>query len=615
MDNKTKYMEAIKSIALEPEKLIHQFLRELFSYLKESDLDDNEVFSLIHDVRVVFFQYMNDGEKDIFTDLIIKYLSSTGSLSPQMIEFVGVIYKYLPKCDQKKVLDCLIPIFSEISLTPRGIVAVTTFIKYTNKTYSTEEREVVKKFLENLAAINSGNYDLRDTISYAQDNFEKNYTSGGADVLFLIPEFLSGSSFLQPPLCFMRVAKKLEACGISSDILDNRIYNYDLDTLVNIIGQKYRYIIVTSTPIDQIQTYFVDHRFVVFAKTCKCIQKTCSFEKLIIVGAHGTIDYKMLLRDIQPDIIVRGEYDNILSDTILCCYSDALHLAPSGVIYQADGKWQLATGDICSDEWEDTAIDFSLIDLKDYFGYRYIKNTHVKQRNWSIMQASRGCPYECTFCYNLYGHKVRYKKIDVLIQELKQLYSLGCEEIFFIDQTFTINKDHVKEFCAAIEDAQISIPWQCETRVDLIDEELLRCMKRAGCKAVWLGIESFDDKVLLKCKKGYNLNQLKQAFEALHSAELEYHAFIMIGMEGESTETMEHTVETIEREKIKLSKSIIQCTPRVGTEYYMHLSKSIRNKIRHFWQIDALRGYSEGAFSSVAVNEMVRRLMLVANEV
>lgn len=611
MKDTNRYIERVKTLSLGEPDVIHSFLDEVFSFLNAATIEEDDLFAFVHDIRVVFFQYMNETEKLKLCSVIVKYLSSMGNLYPQIIEFAGVIYKYIPVYERDTLLKAVLSFAHKIYDNPRGVVALTTFIKYTSKTYSEVQRRQAVEIVHGL--LNECDEELKDTIVYTLDNIKSEFIPRKADVLLLIPELLSGSSFLQPPLCFMRAASQLIDMGMSVDIFDNRIYNYGLDSLVKIIGSNYKYIVITSTPLDQVQTYFVDHRFIIFSKTVNAVQKKCEYKKIIVAGAHGTVDVDMLLEDVQPDVIVRGEFDEKLASVIHNCETNTLELAPRGVMYRQEDRWLCSAGVIEKSDWDKRPIDFSLIELKYYFGYKYIKNTHVKQINWAVLQTSRGCPYECTFCFNLYGRQVRHKHVGALIQEIKQLQLQDCREIFFIDQTFTVDKDYVRCLCDEIKKAKIQIPWQCETRVDLIDEDTLLRMRVAGCKAVWLGIESFDEEVLRKCKKNYNLNQLKDAFKILDRVGMEYRAFIMVGMEGETQDSIDRTVTIIERERIKLSKSIIQCTPRPGTVYYSHLPSELRNQIKHFWQLDALRGYSECGLSSDIINQMVQRLLLIAN--
>lgn len=614
MESIEQYIAALKKLNLRSDEEIHLFLEIFFSDVEASfnNISDDDIFSLIHDFRVILFNNMNDIEKRKLVCLVCKYIIRCGNMVPQMVEYCGLIYKYVPYDCQRDIYEAVFSICKELCKTNRGIVAITTFIKYTNKSYSNEQKKYCTKIINELKE--NCTEDMLDTIIYTETNIDSVFKPAKKDVLLLIPEFLSGSSFLQPPLCFMRVKMQLARNNINADIFDNRIFNYSIEQVVDLIAQNYKYIIITSTPLDQVQNFFVDHRFVVFVKTCNRINEAGLCEKLIVVGSHGTVDFEMLLNDISPDMIVQGEYDECVYKAIIHYENQSLEQLPNNFLYKQNTIWEHGKGKCISSDWNDYPLDFDTIDLENYFGYRYIKNIHAKQRRWAILQASRGCPYECTFCYNLYGRQVRFKKIEHIINEWKQLKGLSCHEIFFIDQTFTLNRQFIHQLCKCIIEENIIIPWQCETRIDLIDEQTIKLMKRAGCKAVWLGIESFDEKVLKLCRKGYSMTNLKNSFTILENMGMEYHAFIMVGMEGETQRSIENTIDIIERYKIKLSKSIIQCTPRPGTEYYTHLPETIKTSLTHFWQIDTLRGYNENNVTDAFINKMVQRLLKISNE-
>ena len=618
MDRFEELNTIVKKLPLLSEKEIHDFFETFFIVAENRKVfSDEELFVLIHDIRVVLFLYMTDEEKERLCNLIINYLSGCGDMMPQMVEYCGVIYKYIPKHCCQKIFDCVFNRMRYLCASKRGIIAVTTFIKYTNKTYSTDQKKkcsLVMAYLEKLCK-NDGN-DLTDTLEYINNNINECFNPSKKDVLLLIPELLSGSSFLQPPLCMIKVKDDLEKKGFSVDLCDNRIYNYSIIDLIQLINKKYKYILVTSTPIDQTQNYFVDHRFIIFIKTCREIKRKGNevCERLFVAGAHGTVNYEMLLRDVCADVIIRGEYDITAANIIDCYDKGRISEIAGNVIYNEGGEWKEWINDVICDDWDERPLDFSHIKLNNYFGYNYIKNTHVKKARWAILQASRGCPYNCTFCYNHYGKRVRYKSVDVLLNELKQLEKMDCKEVFFIDQTFTLNYEYVQLLCEGIINERINIPWQCETRVDLIDAKTISMMKKAGCKAIWLGIESFDEDVLRICKKGYQLDQLWDAFEVLNTYDMEYRAFIMVGMEGDSCATLAKTIDLVEEKRIRLSKSIIQCTPRPGTEYFEHLPDTLKEKITNYWKIDALRGYSMSDLTDVFINEMVQRLLMISNE-
>jgi DNA processing protein len=114
------------------------------------------------------------------------------------------------------------------------------------------------------------------------------------------------------------------------------------------------------------------------------------------------------------------------------------------------------------------------------------------------MIATRGCPGQCTFCFGSFlGKKIRMHSPDYLIEEIKYLQkNYGIKEILFYDDTFTTFREKVKEFCSKIIQQKIDITWVCFSRVDTIDEDTLKLMKKAGCHQIMYGIESGSEEIL-----------------------------------------------------------------------------------------------------------------------
>ena len=608
------FLSKAKRIVLLPEDEGHSLYATMIDFIKENfeSVPDEDFFAFIRDLRTFFFTTMNACEKRKFVNVLLKYVQSVRSLLPQVIEYTGIIFKYTDSNDKKRLLQAVFQIADRLIDTKRGVMAFLTFLKYTKKTYS---NQYLTKSRELLSKIKLKYYDvLKDTVDYAEWNIDSYFASQKADVLLLIPEFLSGSSFLQPPICMLRTIQELNKQGYTADLLDNRIYNYSIEQLAELISNNYKYVVITSTPVDQFQTYFVDHRFLVFTQTCNYIQATCCTNAIVVCGAHGTVSRDMLLRDVNPDIIISGEYDSIIEKVVDALYKKESLFQIPNISFKINNEWHTSNAKYTDEKWESTAIDFSPIKISDYFGYRYIEKTHVRKTNWSILQATRGCPYGCTFCYNIYGKKVRYKKIDVLMAEMRQLEDMGCREFFFIDQTFTLNNEYVKELCRRMIDQNFSFSWTCETRADKIDEETVLLMKKAGCIGIWLGIETFDETVLSICKKGYTLNQLEKSIDVLANADMDYRAFIMVGMRGETPKSLETTTTMIEKLGVKTTRGIIQCTPRLGTELYEQMPDETVSDIKHFWQMDCLRGKASEQITEKDINQMIYRLLMITNK-
>jgi anaerobic magnesium-protoporphyrin IX monomethyl ester cyclase len=171
--------------------------------------------------------------------------------------------------------------------------------------------------------------------------------------------------------------------------------------------------------------------------------------------------------------------------------------------------------------------------------------------NYAAFITARGCPFKCSYCYakgmaDIYkGQKyTRYKKVDDVIAEVgwvKDTYGLSA--LYFIDETFTTNKERVYELCDKYK-KEIGLPWHCETRPNTVDQDILNAMADAGCEVVMMGIESGSDRIRNEI---YNRNlsekQIVDAFEMAHKAGIKTSAFNIIGA---PTETYGEALSTIE---------------------------------------------------------------------
>jgi anaerobic magnesium-protoporphyrin IX monomethyl ester cyclase len=159
--------------------------------------------------------------------------------------------------------------------------------------------------------------------------------------------------------------------------------------------------------------------------------------------------------------------------------------------------------------------------------------------------ASRGCPYQCTYCdRSIFGSKWRARSPQNIIDEIEHIVKdLKIHAFAIGDDIFTFNKQWVREICQGILDRGLDVQWKCSTRVDRVDEETLRWMKKAGCSVIAYGIESGNQVTLDYLKKGLTLAQVRQAVEMTHRAEIAIIGYFMLGI---PTETFAQAMKTIE---------------------------------------------------------------------
>ncbi len=207
-----------------------------------------------------------------------------------------------------------------------------------------------------------------------------------------------------------------------------------------------------------------------------------------------------------------------------------------------------------------------LLNMKEYVP----APTYYKKLPSYVMLTSRGCPFRCVYCSKVFGNTYRFNSIERIIKEMRVLIEkYGAKEIIFRDDTFTINKEHVKSLCNEIIRLGLNkkIKWTCMTRVNLVDKELLVLMAKAGCWSIHYGVESGSQRLLDLIQKDVTLKQVKDAFRWTREAGIEIKAFFMLGL---PSETKEESLKTLEFTK-ESNPDWIQVTitvPYPGTKLY-----------------------------------------------
>jgi len=177
----------------------------------------------------------------------------------------------------------------------------------------------------------------------------------------------------------------------------------------------------------------------------------------------------------------------------------------------------------------------------ELFPLKKYRIPHGKRFPFTNILTNFGCPHRCRYCiYQTLGFKIR--DIENILEELKYIVSLGIKELFVRDATFAANKKHGKEFCELIIKNKLDLTWICATRPDVLDEELICKMKRAGCHTVQLGIESGDENILKRYSKDCTLKDVKKATGMLKKYKIRILGHFILGLPGEDKETILKTI-------------------------------------------------------------------------
>ncbi len=192
--------------------------------------------------------------------------------------------------------------------------------------------------------------------------------------------------------------------------------------------------------------------------------------------------------------------------------------------------------------------------------YRY---PFVRKRRFATVMTEFGCPYRCTFCImSTLGWKIR--PVDNVLAELDSVHGLGIRELFFLDQTFALQKPRALELLHAMQTRKYGFGWLCFSRPDILDDEVLFEMKKAGCHTLILGLESGDDAILAATKKDYTRAEVLAGFQRCASHGLRTVATVIIGLPEETEASFQRTMDFLKTVPVDFV-SFNVAVPRMGT--------------------------------------------------
>ena len=292
---------------------------------------------------------------------------------------------------------------------------------------------------------------------------------------------------------------------------------------------------------------------------------------IILVGPPASQFTEKILQCGHVDIVARYEYDYTLLEIADMLEGGELALdRVKGISYVKDGQIKHNPNrEFLSSEDLDKIPFVS----KVYKKYLNIRDYFLSSSLYPVVQifTGRGCPFQCAFCswpQTLMGHKYRVRSVSNVLDEIEWISEnlKEVKEVFFEDDTFTVGKKRVLEFCEEYRERGLDIAWACNARANL-DYETMKAMKKAGCRLVIVGYESGSDEILRNIKKGITTQQIREFAKNARKAGLLVHGDFIVGLPGETRETIEMTKKLIREVKPDILQVQV-ATPIPGTGFY-----------------------------------------------
>ena len=344
----------------------------------------------------------------------------------------------------------------------------------------------------------------------------------------LINPYYPISETPSPPLGLAYLGAALEAAGVEVRLLDLVVFPYTkkiLEAVLNAFSPQFVGITAVTMTFDYA------------AEVIKDVKDIDPAIWTVMGGPHVSFCARETMRALPAlDFICLGEGEASIVELVQAAENGCQWSKVKGFVYR-QGTDILSTG------FRDPILDVdaipaparSLIPLGRY------RALHMP----ISMTTSRGCPFRCIFCVGrqMVGPRVRYRNPSQVVDELEYLSGLKFHQINIADDLFTANKKRCLAVCDEIIARRLKARWTCFGRVDMVSPEILERMKEAGCDAICFGVESANAAILKTIKKRITPEQVLAAVAMCRDAGITPHASFILGLPGETPETLKQTTD------------------------------------------------------------------------
>ncbi len=267
---------------------------------------------------------------------------------------------------------------------------------------------------------------------------------------------------------------------------------------------------------------------------------------IVLGGPHPTAMGREVFRECpEADFVATGEGEHGLVHLVRALEGrgGAETVRIPGIIDRQDDGGAAPPPDL-------DALPLPAVHLLPVGAYRHPLATRLPM---FTMVTSRGCPCRCTFCAQSVSRTGwRGHSAERVVQEMGRLEAFGVRYVALYDDNFTADRDRVVSICRGLMENGSRLAWKCEARVDMVDDELLGLLARAGCKTVGFGIETANQAGLDRLRKGTTVDQARNALRQARRHGLETLAYVMVGIPGESLDDVRYTMDFCLAEKVSV---------------------------------------------------------------
>lgn len=378
-----------------------------------------------------------------------------------------------------------------------------------------------------------------------------------------------------PPISLAYVAAALQKSGIDVSIYDDYTCGGNRESLFNFLEKTKPDVVgLTCVTPTANRTYEI----------CTEIGERFPETERVLGNLHSTVFHESILRDNIADIVVHGEGEETMVDLVNALADERNLKSVPGISFMEDNDLVQTEPRPLVEDLD--SLPFPAWKLFPIRKYRIFNFASVR-RPGALILGSRGCPYNCNYCsLKIMGRKRRRRSAKNIVDEFEHLHSeFGYVQASFTDPIFPFSKEEGIEFSQALikRDLHNKMVWVTETRVDHVDEELLRAMRVSGLRRIMYGFEAGDDATLENIEKRTTLDAARKAVEATRKAGVQIIGFFMMGVPGDTKESIDQTIRFAASLDIDFAKFTV-FSPFPGTRIYEEFLENGKIPHTHDWE-------------------------------
>ena len=365
----------------------------------------------------------------------------------------------------------------------------------------------------------------------------------------------------------MHLAAEVREHGYQPWIIESDIFDMTVDDVVErVVSERPAYVCITLFTVGVWTA----------SQLARRIKAKIPEITVIVGGPHiSSMGPETMQRFLEFDFAVVGEGEEILVFLLEALETGSDLAEVPGIIY-------MERGDFMHQVRQNPGLKINRVldrlpmpawDLLPDFPHAYRPAVYDYPRGpVASIAASRGCPFHCKFCdTSTFGASVRAytpQRVFEMMQHLQAEY--GIRHILFVDDLFTASRKRTTELCNLIIENGMKMTWSCASRVDVVKQDLLHLMKRAGCWEISFGLESGSDELLKKMDKAASLERSEQALRWTADAGIRSKGLFMLGYPGETQQTIAQTNAFLRRVPLTIM-NLTKFTPYPGSPIYRDL--------------------------------------------